>query len=166
MPPWQHGRYTRVGDLPAPNPSANPVGETEGKECAQVASNRPAQSTSSAPSGTTTLTPGFAPGTDEGPWEEWNPTEDSLRSVRGRHRVTKQRGGGLARSFTVLGVGVMAAVGAGGMATAQTGKPPVSISLPDLSSLTESAKALVGDGTTAPKGSATALSSVGLTDAD
>jgi murein DD-endopeptidase MepM/ murein hydrolase activator NlpD len=42
--------------------------------------------------------------------------------------VAKQRG--LARSSTVLGVGVIAAVGAGGMATAQS-KPPVSISLPD-----------------------------------
>ena len=62
--------------------------------------------------------------TDEGPWEEWNPTADSTRPVRGRHRVSKQRGGGLARSSTVLGVGVIAAVGAGGMATAQTGKPP------------------------------------------
>ncbi|MFF0062855.1 M23 family metallopeptidase [Streptomyces sp. NPDC005279] len=63
-------------------------------------------------------------------WEEWNPTEDSVRPVRGRHRVMKQRGG-LARSSTVLGVGVIAAVGAGGMASAQD-KPPVSISLPDL----------------------------------
>ncbi|MFF1833551.1 M23 family metallopeptidase [Streptomyces sp. NPDC058231] len=62
-------------------------------------------------------------------WEEWNPTEDSVRPVRGRHRVAKQRNG-LARSSTVLGVGVIAAVGAGGMATAQS-KPPVSISLPD-----------------------------------
>jgi murein DD-endopeptidase MepM/ murein hydrolase activator NlpD len=70
--------------------------------------------------------------TDEGPWEEWNPTADSVRPVRGKHRVAKQRGGGLARSSTVLGVGVIAAVGAGGMATAQTGKPPVSISMPDL----------------------------------
>ncbi|MFD4690315.1 M23 family metallopeptidase [Streptomyces sp. NPDC058463] len=66
---------------------------------------------------------------DEGrTWEEWNPTEESIRPVRGRHRVAKQRG--LARSSTVLGVGVIAAVGAGGMATAQS-KPPVSISLPD-----------------------------------
>ncbi|MGW2087016.1 M23 family metallopeptidase [Streptomyces sp. NPDC001880] len=62
-------------------------------------------------------------------WGEWNPTEESVRPVRGRHRVAKQRNG-LARSSTVLGVGVMAAVGAGGMATAQ-GKPPVSISVPD-----------------------------------
>ncbi|MFI2784147.1 M23 family metallopeptidase [Streptomyces sp. ALB3] len=61
-------------------------------------------------------------------WDEWNPTEESVRPVRGRHRVAKQRG--LARSSTVLGVGVIAAVGAGGMATAQS-KPPVSISLPD-----------------------------------
>ncbi|WP_267245437.1 M23 family metallopeptidase [Streptomyces sp. PR69] len=63
-------------------------------------------------------------------WGEWNPTEDSVRPVRGRHRVVKQRGG-LARSSTVLGVGVIAAVGAGGLATAQD-KPAVSISLPDL----------------------------------
>ncbi|MEU1281022.1 M23 family metallopeptidase [Streptomyces sp. NPDC005805] len=61
---------------------------------------------------------------------EWNPTEESIRPVRGRHRVAKQRGG-LARSSTVLGVGVIAAVGAGGMATAQD-KPAVSISLPDV----------------------------------
>ncbi|WP_406094449.1 M23 family metallopeptidase [Streptomyces sp. NBC_01013] len=69
---------------------------------------------------------------DSGPdrtWEEWNPTEESIRPVRGKHRVAKQRNG-LARSSTVLGVGVIAAVGAGGMATAQS-KPPVSISLPD-----------------------------------
>ncbi|CAM5504611.1 M23 family metallopeptidase OS=Streptomyces tendae OX=1932 GN=GUR47_22190 PE=4 SV=1 [Streptomyces tendae] len=31
--------------------------------------------------------------TKEGPWEEWNPTADSIRPVRGRHRVAKQRGG-------------------------------------------------------------------------
>ncbi|MFI6209449.1 M23 family metallopeptidase [Streptomyces sp. NPDC051041] len=74
------------------------------------------------------------PRTDEGPWEEWNPTEESVRPVRGRHRVAKQRGG-LARSSTVLGVGVIAAVGAGGMASANTGKPPVSISMPDLPSV-------------------------------
>ncbi|WP_405999927.1 M23 family metallopeptidase [Streptomyces sp. NBC_00829] len=71
----------------------------------------------------------FGDETPERAWEEWNPTEDSVRPVRGRHRVMKQRGG-LARSSTVLGVGVIAAVGAGGMATAQN-KPPVSISLPD-----------------------------------
>ncbi|MER5789196.1 M23 family metallopeptidase [Streptomyces sp. NPDC001980] len=75
---------------------------------------------------------------DEGPFEEWNPTEESLSAVRGRHRVAKQKGGGLARSSTVLGVGVIAAVGAGGMASANTGKPPVSISLPDLPSSVDS----------------------------
>ncbi|MCM2390909.1 M23 family metallopeptidase [Streptomyces albipurpureus] len=61
---------------------------------------------------------------------EWNPTAETIRP-RGhrKHRVMKQRGG-FARSSTVLGVGVIAAVGAGGMATAQN-KPAVSISLPD-----------------------------------
>ncbi|MEU9705960.1 M23 family metallopeptidase [Streptomyces sp. NPDC047981] len=76
-----------------------------------------------------------AAGTDDdaATWGEWNPTEDSLRQQSrsgGRHRVVKQRSG-FARSSTVLGVGVIAAVGAGGMATAKE-KPPVSISLPDL----------------------------------
>ncbi|MGW6460396.1 M23 family metallopeptidase [Streptomyces sp. NPDC055078] len=63
--------------------------------------------------------------------EEWNPTADTVGPVRGRHRhrVMKQRGG-FARSSTVLGVGVIAAVGAGGIATAQN-KPAVSLSLPD-----------------------------------
>ncbi|MFF8960472.1 M23 family metallopeptidase [Streptomyces sp. NPDC014894] len=66
---------------------------------------------------------------------EWNPTAETVRPVRGRHRhrVIKQRGG-FARSSTVLGVGVIAAVGAGGIATAQN-KPAVSISLPDVESL-------------------------------
>ncbi|MFJ3927900.1 M23 family metallopeptidase [Streptomyces sp. NPDC090022] len=68
-----------------------------------------------------------------GAWGEWNPTEDSVRPVRGRHRVAKQRGG-LARSSTVLGVGVIAAVGAGGIATAQD-RPQVSISMPSLPDL-------------------------------
>ncbi|MGW0536890.1 M23 family metallopeptidase [Streptomyces sp. NPDC003032] len=77
-------------------------------------------------------------GYDEETWEEWNPTEDSVRPVRGRHRVHKKGGGGLARSSTVLGVGVIAAVGAGGIATAQDGKPPVSISMPDLGAVTDS----------------------------
>jgi murein DD-endopeptidase MepM/ murein hydrolase activator NlpD len=92
--------------------------------------------------------------TDEGPFQEWSP-------IRGRHRVTKQRGGGLARSSTVLGVGVIAAVGAGGMASAQTGKPPVSISVPDLPSV----GSLISDDDT-PEGSATPLSSLGTAAAD
>ncbi|MCK1822728.1 M23 family metallopeptidase [Streptomyces sp. XM83C] len=97
-----------------------------------MASNRPAPAAPFVPSQESPEP--FAYGsirTDEGPWEEWNPTEESIRPVRGRHRVAKQRGG-LARSSTVLGVGVIAAVGAGGMASAAPGKAPVSISLPDL----------------------------------
>jgi murein DD-endopeptidase MepM/ murein hydrolase activator NlpD len=101
-----------------------------------VASNRPDPQAPFVP-GQRTADETFAYGghhTDEGPWEEWNPTAESVRPVRGRHRVAKQRGG-LARSSTVLGVGVIAAVGAGGMASAQSGKPPVAISMPDLPSV-------------------------------
>ncbi|MFG2618533.1 M23 family metallopeptidase [Streptomyces sp. NPDC048507] len=68
-----------------------------------------------------------------GAWGEWNPTEDSARPLRGKHRVLKPRGG-LARSSTVLGVGVIAAVGAGGIATAQD-RPQVAISMPSLPDL-------------------------------
>ncbi|MEU8461985.1 M23 family metallopeptidase [Streptomyces sp. NPDC029003] len=68
-----------------------------------------------------------------GAWGEWNPTEDSARPVRGKHRVLKPRGG-LARSSTVLGVGVIAAVGAGGIATAQD-RPQAAISMPSLPDL-------------------------------
>lgn len=68
-----------------------------------------------------------------GAWGEWNPTEDSARPVRGKHRVPKPRGG-LARSSTVLGVGVIAAVGAGGIATAQD-RPQAAISLPSFPDL-------------------------------
>ncbi|MFI2791293.1 M23 family peptidase, partial [Kitasatospora sp. NPDC018614] len=128
-----------------------------------MASNRPA---SEAPFMPSQRTESFGYGerrTDEGPWEEWNPTEDSVRPVRGRHRVAKQRGGGLARSSTVLGVGVIAAVGAGGMASANTGKPPVSISLPDLPSVEHlpSVGSLFDDSAQEThQGSATALSDV------
>ena len=100
-----------------------------------MASNRPAPEAPFVPSQRDTETFGYGEyRTDEGPWTEWNPTEESMRPVRGRHRVAKQRGG-LARSSTVLGVGVIAAVGAGGIAGANTGKPPVSISIPDLPSV-------------------------------
>ncbi|MFB7593245.1 M23 family metallopeptidase [Streptomyces sp. NPDC056160] len=125
-----------------------------------MASNRPA---SEAPSVPSRRTEPFAYGgrrPDEGPWEEWNPTEESVRPVRGRHRVAKQRGGGLARSSTVLGVGVIAAVGAGGMASANTGKPPVSIALPDLHGLPAVGALFDGSGHDGPEGSATALSDV------
>lgn len=83
----------------------------------------------------------YGPRGDE-PWEEWNPTEDSVRPVRGRHRVGKQRGG-MARSSAVLGVGMIAAVGAGGMATAKD-KDPGSISVPDLANSVKELPA-VGD---------------------
>jgi murein DD-endopeptidase MepM/ murein hydrolase activator NlpD len=97
-----------------------------------VASNRLAPETAYEPAevaGHGTIFGEKAPASVPG---EWNPTAESVAPVRGRHRVAKQRGGGMARSGTVLGVGVFAAVGAGGMATAQE-KPPVTISLPDLS---------------------------------
>ncbi|MGW4918883.1 M23 family metallopeptidase [Streptomyces albidoflavus] len=99
-----------------------------------MASNRPAPEALFVSNDEDRVTGPTAYGPAGGPWEEWNPTEESIRPVRGRHRVAKQRGGGLARSSTVLGVGVIAAVGAGGIATAKE-KPPVSISLPDLSSV-------------------------------
>ncbi len=79
-----------------------------------------------------------------GAWGEWNPTEDSVRPVRGKHRVAKQRGG-LARSSTVLGVGVIAAVGAGGIATAQD-RPQVAISMPSLPDLMTGDKSQQDDG--------------------
>ncbi|MBA0053779.1 M23 family peptidase [Streptomyces sp. AJS327] len=82
----------------------------------------------------------YGPRSDE-PWDEWNPTEESIRPVRGRHRVGKQRGGGMARSGAVLGVGMIAAVGAGGMATAKD-KDPASISMPDLASAANTIKEL------------------------
>jgi murein DD-endopeptidase MepM/ murein hydrolase activator NlpD len=126
-----------------------------------VASNRPAPEAPFVPSQRSTETFGYGDyRTDEGPFEEWNPTEESIRPVRGRHRVAKQRGGGLARSSTVLGVGVIAAVGAGGMATAQTGKPPVSISMPDLPNV----GSLISDDDTS-EDTATPLSGVGVVSA-
>ncbi|MEU6448485.1 M23 family metallopeptidase [Streptomyces sp. NPDC046979] len=125
-----------------------------------MASNRPAPEAPFVPSRHDTDTFGYENHrTEEGPWEEWNPTEDSIRPVRGRHRVAKQRGG-LARSSTVLGVGVIAAVGAGGMASAQTGKPPVSISMPDLPNV---GSLISDDDAPEPEGSSTPLSGIGVT---
>ncbi|MFI0241624.1 M23 family metallopeptidase [Streptomyces sp. NPDC016845] len=99
-----------------------------------MASNRPAPELSGYPAQPADDGGFGAPRTS---FDEWNPTEESVRPVRGKHRVARQRGG-LARSSTVLGVGVIAAVGAGGIATAQGGKPAVQISLPDLSAVTDS----------------------------
>ncbi|MFJ4861426.1 M23 family metallopeptidase [Streptomyces sp. NPDC088748] len=98
-----------------------------------MASNLP------APEGTEIQEPPTA-----GAWGEWNPTEDSVRPVRGKHRVAKQRGG-LARSSTVLGVGVIAAVGACGIATAQD-RPQVAISMPSLPDLVSGDKSQQDDG--------------------
>ncbi|PZH14651.1 peptidase [Streptomyces sp. NTH33] len=127
-----------------------------------MASNRLAPEAPFAPDRHDTETFGYGGRrADEGPWEEWNPTAESTRPARGRHRVAKQRGGGLARSSTVLGVGVIAAVGAGGMASANSSKPPVSISLPDLPSV-GSLFDDASEDSDAPEGSATALSSVGV----
>ncbi|MCC3653063.1 MULTISPECIES: M23 family metallopeptidase [Streptomyces] len=99
-----------------------------------MASSSPAPETWAGPS---TSGPLF----DGEPVGEWNPTADSTAPVRGRHRVVKQRGGGMARSGAVLGVGVIAAVGAGGMATAKD-RPPAPISLPDLSPVTDKLPAI------------------------
>ncbi|MET7761839.1 M23 family metallopeptidase [Streptomyces sp. NPDC005355] len=121
---------------------------------------------------------GSDPGFDTEPWEEWNPTEDSIAPLRGRHRVGKQRGGTMARSSAVLGVGVIAAVGAGGMASAKD-RPAAPISMPDLAHVADqvqdrlpAAKDLPGigswvsddDGSSTP-GTAP-LSQVGLTAED
>ncbi|MGQ4360889.1 M23 family metallopeptidase [Streptomyces sp. SAS_272] len=122
-----------------------------------MASNPPAPEAPYAPVQSPTDTFGYGGyRTDEGPWEEWNPTAESIRPVRGKHRVAKQRGGGFARSSTVLGVGVIAAVSAGGMASANTGKAPVSISMPDLPGV----GSLISDDKPAPE-AASALASFG-----
>ncbi|MEV7796081.1 M23 family metallopeptidase [Streptomyces sp. NPDC087512] len=122
-----------------------------------MASNRPVPEAPFMPSRHETETFGYdIHRAEEGPWEEWNPTAESVRPVRGRHRVAKQRGG-LARSSTVLGVGVIAAVGAGGMASAQTGKPPVPISMPDLPNV---GSLISDDEPEEPEGSAAPLSSL------
>ncbi|MGW0992528.1 M23 family metallopeptidase [Streptomyces sp. NPDC002520] len=131
-----------------------------------MASNRPAPEAPFVPAQRDPETFGYGgPGPEEGPWEEWNPTEESIRPVRGRHRVAKQRGG-LARSSTVLGVGVIAAVGAGGIASANTGKPPVSISLPDHLPSMDSVEHLFDDSSGAPKATTASLTNVGVTSAD
>ncbi|MFE9333766.1 M23 family metallopeptidase [Streptomyces sp. NPDC006925] len=84
--------------------------------------------------------PAAADAADE-PWEDWNPSEDSAIPVRGRHRVAKQRAGGVARGGTVLGVGMIAAVGAGGMATAQD-RDPGTISVPDVDTAADALRSI------------------------
>ncbi|MER8155754.1 M23 family metallopeptidase [Streptomyces sp. NPDC094472] len=112
------------------------------------------------------------------PWEEWNPTEESIAPVRGRHRVAKQRGGTMARSGAVLGVGVIAAVGAGGMASAKD-RPKPPISMPDLGHVADEVKASLpaakdlpgigswtSDDSSGPQTAAAPLSQAGLTSED
>ncbi|MFF3942835.1 M23 family metallopeptidase [Streptomyces phaeofaciens] len=130
-----------------------------------MASNRPGPEAPFVPSQRSPETETFGYGsyrTDEGPWEEWNPTAESVRPVRGKHRVAKQRGGGFARSSTVLGVGVIAAVSAGGMASANTGKAPVSISMPDLPNV----GSLISDDDEPAEDTAPTLSSFGSVTAE
>ncbi|WP_149827659.1 M23 family metallopeptidase [Streptomyces tailanensis] len=135
-----------------------------------MASNRSATEAPFVPSQRTGDSETFAYGSynaeNEGPFQEWNPTEESIRPVRGRHRVAKQRQrGGLARSSTVLGVGVIAAVGGAGMASAQTGKPPVSISMPDMPNVGSVFEEDEAD-EPEPQASTAPLSSAGLIAAD
>ncbi|MFL4496028.1 peptidoglycan DD-metalloendopeptidase family protein [Streptomyces sp. VTCC 41912] len=68
----------------------------------------------------------------------------SAGPVRGKHRVAKQRSGGLARGGTVLGVGVIAAVGASGVAAAED-RPPVPISVPDPGGVVDDATGALQD---------------------
>ncbi|MGP3978463.1 M23 family metallopeptidase [Streptomyces sp. 8N114] len=93
------------------------------------------QAGSSVPYGVPSEPPGAEP------WDEWNPTEESTRPLRGKHRVAKQRSGGVARGGAVLGVGMIAAVGAGGMATAQD-KDPGAISVPDLDTAADTVRGI------------------------
>ncbi|WP_427155400.1 M23 family metallopeptidase [Streptomyces sp. TRM70308] len=95
----------------------------------------------------------------------WNPTTDSVRPVRGRHRVAKQRG--MARSGAVLGVGMVAAIGAGGMASAQS-PSTAPVSMPDLSGLTDGipgASLLAGDAEAAADPADAAADPAGTADA-
>lgn len=121
--------------------------------------------------------PGSRP--DDHPSGEWNPSADTLRPVRGRHRVAKQRSG-MARSSAVLGVGMVAAIGAGGMATAKE-QGTTAVSVPDLASAADAVLSLsshlpvvedlTGDSTpdtpdTADTPAAQPLTQAGLTQAD
>ncbi|MFH8367672.1 M23 family metallopeptidase [Streptomyces sp. NPDC018031] len=108
-------------------PYGTPTGPTEGADPGPGPRTAAAQRTD-----TQTVSSPVAPSSE---WEEWNPTADSLAPVRGRHRVAKQRGT-MARSGAVLGVGVIAAVGAGGMATAKD-RPNPPISMPDVAHIAD-----------------------------
>lgn len=98
-----------------------------------MASDKPAPEVppETPPFGTATsfsTTPSYGGG-PEGAWGTWDSAGGTITPVRGRHRIVRQRGG-LGRGSAVLGVGVIAAVGAGGAASAQ-GRPAVPLSVPD-----------------------------------
>ncbi|MCK7625405.1 peptidoglycan DD-metalloendopeptidase family protein [Streptomyces sp. RS10V-4] len=63
--------------------------------------------------------------------------------------MAKPRSGGLARGGTALGVGVIAAVGASGVAAAE-GRPPVPISMPDPGGVADDSTGAHQDATSAP----------------
>ncbi|WP_419996984.1 M23 family metallopeptidase [Streptomyces boninensis] len=75
---------------------------------------------------------GYDEGYSDGPYEDWDPGyDDGFRPSSRRRRPAKQRGS-MARSGAVLGVGVIAAVGAGSSISQAQSKPPVAISMPDM----------------------------------
>ncbi|WP_338118313.1 M23 family metallopeptidase [Streptomyces coryli] len=87
---------------------------------------------------------GYDEGYDDGPYEDWDPGyDDGFRPSSRRRRPAKQRGS-MARSGAVLGVGVIAAVGAGSSISQAQSKPPVAISMPDMGPVSDVAGA-VGD---------------------
>jgi murein DD-endopeptidase MepM/ murein hydrolase activator NlpD len=116
---------------------------------------------------------------DDAPRVEWNPSADTVRPARGRHRVARPRGGTMARSRAVLGVGVMAAVGAGGMASANEsgagalpGMDAASAKIRSIPSHLPLVGGLMSDGsgseqtTTAQVLAAAPLTTAGMTEAD
>jgi murein DD-endopeptidase MepM/ murein hydrolase activator NlpD len=94
----------------------------------------------------------------------WNPTEEDVASVRGRHRLPKQRT--VSRGTTVLGVATMAAVGVGGVAAAEGRTPPIPISVPHLPIGAHGHAATPAGTTTAATGTAAGgTAATGTTDA-
>ncbi|WP_226961846.1 MULTISPECIES: M23 family metallopeptidase [Streptomyces] len=107
--------------------------------------------------------------TDDEALPEWNPGEETLRPVRGRHRVARQRGGTIARSRAVLGVGVIAAVGAGGMATANdngAGSVPGMSGAADTVAQLPVLGALVDTGSSEAAASTAVFTTAGLTETE
>lgn len=78
---------------------------------------------------------------------------DEAADLPGRHRMPRQRYA--ARSSTVLGVATMAAVGVGGMATAESRPPAPTFSVPDLSTGHDAAATTASDPATGHAATAT-----------